>query len=65
MYTATTPPLLVLIGFGIGTVVLMLLIEGLLADLAKRKANGNAVLVAGLIGIAYFIGMLYAAGLVP
>ena len=50
------------IAIGIGSIVIMMLTETFMAARQRRNAEAGAVIIAGLLGIAYFIGMLYAAG---
>ncbi len=50
------------IAIGIGSIVIMMLTETFMAARQRRNAEAGAVVIAGLLGIAYLIGMLYAAG---
>ena len=42
--------------------VLMMLVEDIASRVQQRRSEIGAVLLAGSLGIAYFIGILYAAG---
>jgi uncharacterized membrane protein YraQ (UPF0718 family) len=50
------------IGIGIGSIVIMMLTETFMAARQRRNPEAGAVVIAGLLGLAYCIGMLYAAG---
>lgn len=50
------------IGIGIGSIVIMMLTESFMSARQRRRPEAGAVVIAGLLGLAYFIGMLYAAG---
>ena len=51
-----------IIGFGLAAITIMVVVEGLMSERNHRRAETGAVVVAGVLGIAYFVGMLYAAG---
>jgi hypothetical protein len=51
-----------LIGYGLAAVAVIITAEGLVAQKQKRKAETGAALFAGATGIAFFIAMLYAGG---
>lgn len=50
------------LAFGIGSILIMLFVERIAAAHNKRPAQSGTVLVAGLLGLLYMLGMLYAAG---
>jgi hypothetical protein len=49
--------------FAIGAIFIMMVVESIAAVRQHRKAELGTVVLAGLLGMAYFIGVLYAAGL--
>lgn len=54
--------LAIVFGVGIGTLVLMLLLEVVIAARQNRRSQAGSVLLCGLCGVVYFAGLLYAAG---
>ena len=50
------------IAIGIGSIVIMMLTETFMAARQRRNAEAGAVVIAGLLGVAFLIALLYAAG---
>jgi hypothetical protein len=50
------------IGFGLGAIAVMLLVEEYVSYRQERRSEQLATIVTGLLGMAFFVAMLYAAG---
>ncbi len=50
------------LAFGIATIVLMALVEGFVATANNRKRQTGSVVLAGMLGVAFLIALLYAGG---
>lgn len=50
------------IGFGLGAITIMLLVEEYISYRQKRRSEQLATIITGLLGMAFFVAMLYAAG---
>ena len=50
------------VGVALATLAIIITVEGLVAEHQRRKAQTGSVMLAGAIGIAFFIAVLAAAG---
>lgn len=51
-----------LIGFGLAAIAIVVTADGLIAGRQHRRPETGTALIAGTLGIVYFIAMIWAAG---